>query len=30
MLDFSIDRSEYCIVCRPVGELDAFGASQFR
>jgi anti-sigma B factor antagonist len=30
MLDFSIDRSECCVVCRPVGELDAFGASQFR
>jgi anti-sigma B factor antagonist len=30
MLDFSIDRSERCIVCRLVGELDAFGASQFR
>jgi anti-sigma B factor antagonist len=30
MLDFSIDQSEGCIVCRPVGELDAFGASQFR
>lgn len=30
MLDVSVDRSEGCIVCRPVGELDAFGASQFR
>lgn len=30
MLDVGVDRSEGCIFCRPIGELDAFTVSQFR
>ena len=30
MLELSVDRHDYYVVCRPAGELDAYTVAQFR